>query len=144
AVPAARAAAAALARMIAAQSLLAVGTPEARAEAVAGFESVAADTRLGPEWRDLAALRALLAADPAPDPAARRAALDPLAAPGRPFRALAQEQIALALIEGGDAAGARAIYQSLAGERDAPPGLQRRAAQMMLVLAPPTGEGPGG
>jgi hypothetical protein len=126
--------AAALARLIEAAEALSSGTPEGRAQAQAAYAAVAADTRLGPEWRDLAALRAVLAADPPADPAAREAALAPLAEPGRPYRVLAQEQIALARLEAGDRAGARAIYAALAGDSEAPQGLRRRAAQMMVVL----------
>jgi hypothetical protein len=141
--------ASAVARLLAAQAALAKGTPEGRAEALAAFAAVAADARLGPEWRDLAVLHGTLAADPPLDPAARRAALEPLTAPGRPYRVLAQEQIALALIEAGDAAGARAMLEALAGDVEAPLGLQRRVAQLLLVLPPgapaaPAAAGPGG
>ena len=64
------------------------GQGEAAAETL---NAVASDGAVPPLYRDLAALKAQMALGPDAD----RAALEMLAAPGAPFRLLAQEQIAL-------------------------------------------------
>jgi len=64
----------------------------------------------------------------------RRAALEPLAAPGRPFRTLVLEQMAYLLIEEGKPAEAITGLTALLQDQEAPDGLRRRAAQMITAL----------
>ncbi len=72
---------------------------------------------------------------PPETPAADRiAAFDALSAPGAAFRVLAQEQKALALISSGDTEAAIELLQSLIAEANVTPGLQQRAAELIVAL----------
>jgi len=109
------------------------GDPAARAAALAALGPVAADESLAPRYRDLAILqRALL--DDGADPAARRAALEPLTAQGRPYRSVVQEQLALLALSEGDTDTARNLFAALQDDPEAPQGLRQRAAQLIVVL----------
>lgn len=109
------------------------GDPAARAAALAALGPVAADESLTPRYRDLAILqRALL--DDGADPAARRAALEPLTAQGRPYRSVVQEQLALLALSEGDTDTARNLFAALQDDPEAPQGLRQRAAQLIVVL----------
>ncbi len=103
------------------------------AAAVAALQAVAAQAEAAQVYRDLAVLRLDLLQPDRPA-AERRAALDAIAAPGRPFRPLAIEALAyLDLAEGGrDAALDR--LRALTEDQEAPQGLRRRAAQMVTAL----------
>ncbi|MDP4032625.1 MAG: hypothetical protein Q8P60_07235 [Pseudorhodobacter sp.] len=114
--------------------LLASDPAEDRAGALAALEKVAADTTLPASYRDLAVLRRVILAGADMALAERRAALDPIAAPGRPFRPLALEQLAYLLVEAGDTAGAIAALQGLSQDQEAPSGLRQRATQMIVAL----------
>lgn len=126
--------AAALAALIAEAE--AVASPDAalRDAALARLRAAASDASLPPLWRDLAQLRLLAVPGGEPDAAARKAALEAQAAPGRPFRPLAAELLALDLLAAGDRAGALAGYQALAADPQAPSALRSRAQQMIVVL----------
>jgi hypothetical protein len=60
--------------------------------------------------------------------------LDPIAAPGRPFRTLALEQMALLSVEEGKADAAITSLEQLRQDQEAPPGLRSRAEQMIVAL----------
>lgn len=129
----------ALTRLLQAEAALANTTDDAaRAAGLATLAAIAADTTVSPLWRDLAQLHRLAAGggDGAGDLStdARAAALAELARPGRPFRPLALEQIALDRLAAGDRAGALADFTALAIDSAAPSGLRGRAQQMMLML----------
>jgi hypothetical protein len=64
----------------------------------------------------------------------RMAAFEALAAPGAPFRVLAQEQKALVMVEQGDAEGAIALLKSVLQEAGVTAGLQQRAAELIVAL----------
>jgi len=64
----------------------------------------------------------------------RRALLDPIAAPGRPYRTLALEQMALLSVETGDTAAAITALGALRQDQEATPGLRRRAEQVIVAL----------
>ena len=114
--------------------LLAGSLDTDRDAAIAALDGVAADADLGPEYRDLAVLRRVLLQGAAAPTAERRAALEPLATPGRPFRTLALEQIAYIDAEDGDTAAAIAGLTALTQDQEATPGLRRRAEQMVVAL----------
>jgi len=95
---------------------------------------VASDATLPASYRDLAVLRRVVLSGADMALADRRAALDPIAAPGRPFRPLALEQLAYLLVEAGDTAGAIAALQALSQDQEAPSGLRQRATQMIVAL----------
>lgn len=114
--------------------LLASDPAEDKAASLAALDKVAADAALPPMWRDLAQLRRVMLAGADMALADRRAALEPLAQPGRPYRTLAAEQLAYLLAEDGKAAEAIAALQALLEDQDAPGGLRSRAAQMIVAL----------
>jgi hypothetical protein len=124
----------ALLALIAAADATASTDPALRAEALARLQAVASDPTVPPLWRDLAELRRLSVPGGEPDAALRRQGLEALAAPGRPFRPLAQEQVALDLLAAGDGAGALAGFRALAIDPEAPSALRARAGQMIVVL----------
>lgn len=114
--------------------LLASDPGEDAAATLAALDAVAADTGLPVVWRDLAVIRRVTVAGAAMPAEARRAALDPIAAPGRPLRPLALEQLAYLAVEAGDTAAAIAQLRVLTQDQEAPSGLRRRAEQMITAL----------
>lgn len=98
------------------------------------LDALIADASQPEIYRDLAVLRrATLTAAETPL-ADRRAALQAIAAPGRAFRTLAQEQLAYLLIEEAKPMDAVAALTALLQDQEAPIGLKRRAAQMIVAL----------
>ena len=107
---------------------------EDRAGTLAALDGLIADPGLAPAYRDLAVLRRVILAGAEMPLADRRAALEPIAAAGRPYRALAAEQLAYLLIEEGKADAAIAALQALTEDQDASGALKARAAQMITAL----------
>jgi len=114
--------------------MLASDPTDDRAGTLAALDRVASDATLPASYRDLAVLRRVVLSGSEMLLAERRAALDPIAAPGRPFRPLALEQLAYLLVEAGDMAGAIAALQALSQDQEAPSGLRQRATQMIVAL----------
>ena len=114
--------------------MLASDPTDDRAGTLAALDKVASDATLPASYRDLAVLRRVVLSGSEMLLAERRAALDPIAAPGRPFRPLALEQLAYLLVEAGDTAGAIAALQALSQDQEAPSGLRQRATQMIVAL----------
>jgi len=114
--------------------MLASDPTDDRAGTLAALDKVASDATLPASYRDLAVLRRVVLSGADMALADRRAALDPIAAPGRPFRPLALEQLAYLLVEAGDTAGAIAALQALSQDQEAPSGLRQRATQMIVAL----------
>ena len=114
--------------------MLASDPTDDRAGTLAALDRVASDATLPASYRDLAVLRRVVLSGADMALADRRAALDPIAAPGRPFRPLALEQLAYLLVEAGDTAGAIAALQALSQDQEAPSGLRQRATQMIVAL----------
>jgi hypothetical protein len=114
-----------------------------RAAALAALDEVAAIPGLRPKYRDLAILRRAILGRETPV-ADRRAALDGIAAPGAPYRTLAQEQLALLLAEEGRTAEAIDAFLALRQDQEATQGLRARADQMIVALGGevPAGEPP--
>jgi len=109
------------------------------AEADATLALLADDTGVPTLYRDLARLkRALLPG--VHEAGARLALLEPLTAPGAPFRVLAEEQIALAEIERGEAQAALARLEALLNDTEASEALRRRASQLIVALGGSLGE----
>lgn len=127
---------------VAVRDLLTASDPASDRDAtLATLTRLAGDAALPQSYRDLATLRrvALAGADmPAAD---RRAALDPIAAPGRPFRTLALEQMAYIAIEGGEVDAAVTQLRALMVDSEAPAGLRRRAEQVIEALGGNRAEG---
>lgn len=105
-----------------------------RAAAISALATVAGDAALPALYRDLARLKWVILSGPdlpAPD---RDAALDALAVPGAPYRVLALEQQAMVDIAEGRTEEAIATLRGLMQDAAASPGLQRRAAQLIVAL----------
>lgn len=128
--------------------LLASDPIEDRAGALAALEALANDAGQPESYRDLAALRRVVIAGAEMPLADRRAALDPIAAPGRPYRTLALEQMAYLLVEEGKTEAAIAALTALLDDQESPAGLRSRAEQMIIALggevAPATAPEPAG
>jgi hypothetical protein len=103
-------------------------------EAVALYDSLAADRAAPPLYRDLAALLSVLHQADSGDPRALADRLAPLAAEGAPFRHVAMELQAVLAERRGDRAEARRLLEALSSDRGAPDGIRRRAAQMLATL----------
>lgn len=123
--------------MLQAANLAEAGEVERAAEVYAALAADPAQPRV---WRDLAALKRVILLGRSITPEERLAALQPLTAPGAPFRVLAQEQEAQARIDAGQTGEARALLDALMADREASLGLRLRAAQLMVALG---GEGEG-
>lgn len=118
---------------------------EDKAATLAALETVAADAALSPAYRDLAVLRRVLVGGTDLALADRRAALEGIAAPGRPYRTLAAEQLAYILIEEGKPDAAIAALTALLQDQEASAALRARAGQVITALGgtlpEPTGGG---
>ena len=114
--------------------LLASDPVEDRAGALVALEQLAADASQPQSYRDLAVLRRVILAGADLPLAERRAALDPVAAPGRPFRPLALEQLAYLLVEEERTEEAITALRALTQDQQAPAGLRGRAGQMIVAL----------
>ena len=102
--------------------------------AAAALKSIADDTTQPALYRDLAALKHVILTASDTAPADRIAALQPLTAPGGPFRILAEEQIALAEAESGDTKAAIVRLKALIEDTEASRGLRQRATQLIVAL----------
>jgi hypothetical protein len=106
-----------------------------KAEAVAAFEAIAADSGVPQVYRNLASIlhaqHALGQADSGD--IVRR--LEPLTAADNPWRFQAMELTALAELHAGNSARARALFLTLADDPAAPAGLRGRAAEIAATLS---------
>lgn len=118
---------AALADLLAAGALDDVSAAGARLDAAA---AKAAD----PVLRDLARFKSVLAQGAAMDPAARDAALSDLSKPGAPFRLLALEQKAVALVAADRRDDAVTLIRETLAEDGVSQALRGRLTEMMTAL----------
>lgn len=116
------------------QLLLASDPVQDRAGTLQALDALAADATQPPVYRDLAVLRRVTLAGTEQAVAERRAALEPLTAPGRAFRTLALEQLAYLLIEEAKRPEAITALTALLRDQEAPVGLRRRAGEMIIAL----------
>ena len=116
------------------QLLLASDPDEDSAATLAALDAVIADAAKPQLYRDLATLRRVIVAGDVTHLADRRTALEGLAIAGRPFRVLAQEQLAYLLIEEGQTDAAIAALQALAQDQEASPALRGRVGQVIVAL----------
>lgn len=134
-------------------ALLAAGEAangEDRAGAAARLRAAAEAPDVARRYVDLALLKAEML-DPAPE-AEARATLEALAAPGAPYSALAEEQLALMEIRAGDLDAGLDRLRAIERSAAATAGLQQRAAQLIVALesgavlvdTPPVVTDPGG
>jgi hypothetical protein len=102
--------------------------------ALALWDQVAADTSADPLLRDLASLMWAEHQIDTGDPAVLQARLAPLAEPGNPWRALAQEQLALLDVRLGKPDEAKTVLRRLAQDTTAPTGVRGRASTLLSRL----------
>lgn len=115
--------------------LLLASDPETDREGtLAALDALAADASQPQSYRDLATLRRVIVAGADVPLAERRATLDPIAAPGRPFRTLALEQMAYLLVEEGKTDEAIAALTALTTDQEATASLRSRAGQVVVAL----------
>ena len=102
--------------------------------AVALLSEVASDATLPDTYRQLAELKLVLALGDGLSLDERRSRLQALAAPGAPYRLLAEEQLAITDIAAGDTAAALERLQGILADQDVTAGLRRRASQLIVAL----------
>ncbi len=122
-----------LARMRQAR-LLADGGDMASAQAI--YETIAADSSLNQQYRDLASLYAavILLDSGAPQDALNR--LAPLLAETNPWYFSARETAALAHLESGNESTARELLEQLASDPASPEGIRSRSRQLLDSMGP--------
>ncbi len=115
--------------------LMRASDPETdKAAALAALDALASDASQPQTYRDLAVLRRVIVAGADMPVADRRTALDGIAVAGRPFRTLAQEQLAYLLIEEAKTDEAIAALTALSQDQEAPAGLKSRVRQVIVAL----------
>ena len=124
--------------------ILASDPVEDKAGTLAALETVANDATLSPAYRDLASLRRVLVAGTDLALADRRATLEGIAAPGRPYRVLASEQLAYLLIEDGKPDEAISALTTLMQDQDASGAVRARLGQVVTALGGTLPEAAGG
>ena len=122
-------------------ALLIAAETEDAAAATAAMQALADAPGTPPVYRDLAQLRLALRTDSGLDAQARIDLLRGLTGETQPFRNIAREALALALIETGETAEAATILTDLVADAATTPGQRQRAAQLMVALGGPTNEG---
>jgi hypothetical protein len=116
------------------QLVLASDLSADKAKSLADLQALAADASQPQIYRDLASLRAVMLAGKDQPLAERRTALQAIAAPGRAFAPLANEQLAYLLVEEGKPEAAIKALADLMQDQAAPAGLRSRAGQMITAL----------
>ena len=117
-------------RLLAAAAAMDAGDPQG---AAAQLEALAASDA-APVYRDLAVLKRVLVLGDALAPQERIAALESIAVPGRPYRLLAEEQIGLALVAGGEVASGVDRLRAAAEDSEASTDLRRRIQAVIVAL----------
>jgi hypothetical protein len=123
-----------LARMRAAAEL---AQTDAKA-AVSEYEKIAADTRVGPDLQDLAAVRAGALLIDAGNFAEARVRLEPVAGNDRPFRHTARELLVLAATRTNDTALAKRWLDLMMSDPQTPPGTRSRVEILAALSMPET------
>ncbi|MGO4855179.1 tetratricopeptide repeat protein [Phaeovulum sp. W22_SRMD_FR3] len=98
------------------------------------LQTIAEDATLPDSLRQLAQLKLVILGGADMPAADRDAILATLAAPGAPYRLLAQEQQALALVRDGKKDEAVALARQILREADLTAGLRRRASELIVTL----------
>lgn len=116
------------------QLLLASDPTGDRDGTLVALEALANDASQPASYRDLAVLRRVVVAGADMSISDRRAALDGIAAPGRPYRTMALEQMAYLLVEEDRTDEAIAALTALLTDQEAPGGVRSRAQEMIVAL----------
>jgi hypothetical protein len=102
--------------------------------ALAVLDQIASSPETAELYRELAKLKAVILRGPDMDQGQRMAALDALANPGAPFRPVALEQRAVALLDAGDTAAALEQLQDLLQEPGVSSAMRNRTQQLIMAL----------
>ncbi len=105
-----------------------------REAALAAFNQAAEDTSLPDAYRQLAALKRVIAGGAELPISEREALLERLSQPGQPMRPLALEQLALLQLEQGNRETAIEIMTDLLSQSDVTDSLRRRVTQLVVAL----------
>ena len=117
------------------QALLVAGNLEGdKASSLAALDALSADATVTQVYRDLAVLRRVALAGAEQPIADRRTALQGVAVPGRPFRTLAEEQLAYLLIEEGQTEAALTALTALVQDQESPGAMRRRLGDVITAL----------
>ncbi|TRD20800.1 tetratricopeptide repeat protein [Palleronia caenipelagi] len=100
----------------------------------ADLEQVSGDETVPQLYRDLATLKLVMIQQDEVSPEDILERLDPLTAPGRPYRLLAEEQRALAQVRAGDNDAALTTLDAIRNDGAATRDLQRRVQQLIIAL----------
>lgn len=103
-------------------------------EAIAVFDSIAADEDLSTTYRDMARLLAVSRGMEVFSPEEIEQRLTPLNTPTHAFRATAREFLALAAIRAGNEAKASDLLQAILDDAQSPPASQDRARELLATL----------
>lgn len=114
--------------------LLSSDPTQDRPATLAALDSVVADATLPVSYRDLAVLRRVSVAGAEMPLADRKAALEPAALEGRPYRPLALEFLALLQVEAGETAAAITAMQALVDDPRTSAAQRQRLAQVIVAL----------
>ena len=108
------------------------------AGAAEDFGNIAADSKIGKPFRDLAVVLGALNAlnNPSADLAAVSANLQPLSKAGNPWRHSALEIMALIAQKSGDIKTARGYFKRLVDDAESASGVRGRARQMLAIIGP--------
>ena len=102
--------------------------------AIATLQALAANTDVPQIYRDVAVFKSTLIDVEGADLAARRQTLQSLAAPGLPFRLMAQEQLALMDIAADDTDAAITTLRGIIEDAEVTRGLRERAQTLIVAL----------
>ncbi len=119
------------------QAFLVAGEAEKAGDAAgaaAALKAIADNPATPAIYRQLAQLKSVLLAGPGMDAASRDATLATLATPGAPFRTLAEEQQALALLDAGQTDEAVAKFQAISEDSETPTSQKARLGQILTAL----------
>lgn len=104
------------------------------AEAVAVFDSIAADDDLSASYRDMARLLAVAGGMELLAPEEIEQRLSALNTPENPFRVTAREFLAVSAIRAGNDAQARELLQANVDDTESPPASRNRAIELLAAL----------
>lgn len=117
------------------RDMLVASDPATDKEAsLTALRAVEANATLPVAWRDLAVLKRVVLMGRDLPAAEARTALEAIAAPGRPYRVLALEQLAYLSLAEGNRDAAITQLAALTEDQESPQGLRRRAAQVVTAL----------
>ncbi|MGV6873044.1 tetratricopeptide repeat protein [Pseudochelatococcus sp. B33] len=121
-------------RLLARFRLAAIEGGKDPAAGAAAFTAIADDSSVDTIWRDLARLRATLLRIGTLSADEVQAALQPLAAPGQPWRFTALEALGVVALDAGRFEEAGRWFDQIITDPAAPAGLRRRVQEFYLAL----------